>query len=165
MDPDNRRPVDYNRRKQLLSEIQTKASKDLPGLINELLATKEDGRIKLFLTWKALNLRKRFTNLFQKGDYRPLEVQGHLKNQVIAFARVYENQFMITITPRFLTQIIPANHLPIGKELWKDTALVFDSELMYSMKNCITEESLRRKNKIYIAEALANFPVCLLSSN
>jgi (1->4)-alpha-D-glucan 1-alpha-D-glucosylmutase len=165
VDPDNRRPVNYERRKKLLNEIRTKSSKDLPGLLNELLETKEDGRIKLFLTWKALSVRKGLLALFQKGSYQPLEVQGSLKDQVIAFARRYKNQYAITVTARFLTEVISVNQLPIGQELWADTALVFDFKSTDGIKNCITEKALIAKNKIYLADALADFPVCLLSNS
>jgi (1->4)-alpha-D-glucan 1-alpha-D-glucosylmutase len=58
VDPDNRRPVDYSHRMQLLSL--------LGGDRAELLHTPEDGRIKLFLTREALNLRREWDEVFSK---------------------------------------------------------------------------------------------------
>jgi (1->4)-alpha-D-glucan 1-alpha-D-glucosylmutase len=159
VDPDNRRPVDYERRKRILNEI--KNSSDIVG---EVLSTKEDGRIKMFLMWKALEVRKKFSDLFQKGDYQPLEAQGSFKNNVIAFARTYEKQFVITIAPRFFTEIISEDQLPMGEEMWKDTALVLNDKLSQEMKNIMTGKIVSLQKYIYLAQALEDFPVCLLCS-
>ena len=59
----------------------------IAGLINELLSTKEDGRIKLFLIWQALRARGENKDIFQQGDYLPLDVRGKFKDHIIAFAR------------------------------------------------------------------------------
>ena len=51
VDPDNRRPVDYNRRREMLDTLATAT----PG---ELMQTWPDGRIKLFLTQRLLRFRR-----------------------------------------------------------------------------------------------------------
>ena len=48
MDPDNRRPVDFELRQRLLTEVEKVAD---PAAVAALLDTKEDGRVKLFVTW------------------------------------------------------------------------------------------------------------------
>ncbi|MEM4658176.1 MAG: hypothetical protein QXX77_07130 [Candidatus Methanosuratincola sp.] len=57
VDPDNRRPVDYKRRKRLLAWIRKKEREDLHTLIRSLLEHGEDGRIKLFLIYRTLKCR------------------------------------------------------------------------------------------------------------
>src|SRR5262249_18120868 len=58
VDPDNRRPVDYQRRHRLLRDVRAKMAatgEDRRGLAHELLTSKEDGRLKLYVTFLALN--------------------------------------------------------------------------------------------------------------
>ena len=69
VDPDNRRAVDYARRRALLAQLQRHPG---PPPLAELLAHLEDGRCKLLLTWKALQLRREQPQLFSHGDYRRL---------------------------------------------------------------------------------------------
>src|SRR5690606_23575335 len=69
VDPDNRRPVDYGRRAAILDELQAAfaRSEDAPvALARELLASIEDGRIKLYVTWRGLALRARHPELFRE---------------------------------------------------------------------------------------------------
>jgi (1->4)-alpha-D-glucan 1-alpha-D-glucosylmutase len=162
VDPDNRRPVDYQMRKQFLSDIKEKFSDSPKKLTAELLNTKTDGRIKLFLIWKALKVKAENKTLFQKGAYKLLQVEGKHKENVIAFARSYDTEFMITIVPRFLTQIISENQLPIGKQ-WQDTHITSDFNPA-NWINCITDQQLHAQKKIYISDALSDFPVCLLKT-
>ncbi|HEY9778778.1 MAG TPA: malto-oligosyltrehalose synthase, partial [Leptolyngbyaceae cyanobacterium] len=105
VDPDNRRPVDYEQRFSFLKEIKEKSKTDVLTLINDLLSNKEDGRIKLFLTYKVLQTIKANLAVFQKGDYQPLEVSGKFKEHIVAFARSNGNNTIVVITPRFLTSL------------------------------------------------------------
>lgn len=160
VDPDNRKPVDYEIRKRILNEI-----KNSSDIVSEVLSTKEDGRIKIFLMWKALTVRKDFSVLFQKGNYLALEVHGAFKDNVVAFARTYEKQFVITVAPRFFTEIISEDELPMGEKIWKDTALVLNDKFTQEMKNRITGKIVSLQKCIYLAHVLEDFPVCLLCSS
>jgi (1->4)-alpha-D-glucan 1-alpha-D-glucosylmutase len=84
VDPDNRRPVDYETRMKLLQQVRDAK----PA---ELLRRWPDGRIKLYVTWKALQLRKRFA----REDYRPLSGE-----RVCAFQR---GDDVAVAVPRFST--------------------------------------------------------------
>src|SRR4029453_17474 len=90
VDPDNRRPVEWPLRARLLNDLakEIESSTDLVGLARSLLATRENGRIKLYLTRQTLAFRHARPLLFERGEYRPLEAQGPLSEHVCAFARV-----------------------------------------------------------------------------
>jgi (1->4)-alpha-D-glucan 1-alpha-D-glucosylmutase len=113
VDPDNRRPVDYEARKNALVSLGDTSSP------SELLQNWRDGRIKLFLTQKLLRFRRENFDLFAKGDYTPLPATGIFKESCFAFVRKFENRTLIVIAPRLTAKI---GFPPIG-DVWQDTAL------------------------------------------
>jgi (1->4)-alpha-D-glucan 1-alpha-D-glucosylmutase len=70
VDPDNRRPVDYGLRNGLLADLKRMDPADARSVLEE--DAWEDGRPKLYLTWKALELRRDMAELFERGEYVPL---------------------------------------------------------------------------------------------
>ena len=115
VDPDNRRPVDYGIRMEMLEEIKRMEAE--PGrreLVRRLTVDKEDGRIKLYLTYRLLNFRRENRGLFEKGEYLPLEARGRLAENVCAFARRNNGKSLIIAAPRFLTKVVPWPGLPLG---------------------------------------------------
>jgi (1->4)-alpha-D-glucan 1-alpha-D-glucosylmutase len=90
VDPDNRRAVDYSLRRRVLAEftgICDGGCDQQATFARELAANMDDGRIKAYLIWKILNLRKQQPELFQLGEYVPLEVAGERAKHLVAFAR------------------------------------------------------------------------------
>lgn len=124
VDPDNRRPVDFARRARFLAELNT-ASGSGPNriaLLQDLIAQRADGRIKLFLAAEALRYRRGHCALFQQGDYVPLRVGGDWNEHLFAFARVHSEGSVVAVVPRLLTRLIPDPHIaPLGVPVWKDT--------------------------------------------
>jgi (1->4)-alpha-D-glucan 1-alpha-D-glucosylmutase len=163
VDPDNRRPVDFEMRQSYLKSIKEQAQIDILKLIAELLATKEDARIKLFLVFQALKARTQYIEVFQEGNYIPLEAGGKFKEHIIAFARSKGNRMTVTIAPRFFTSLIQQGECPIGKHVWDDTYLHLPS-VVPSWREAITEQVIHADGKIFIGEALKYFPVALLVS-
>jgi (1->4)-alpha-D-glucan 1-alpha-D-glucosylmutase len=161
VDPDNRRPVDFSQRQTYLQQIKAGIQTNILQLISELLASKADGRIKLFLIVQALKARTKYQHVFQQGDYQPLEVSGQFKDHVIAFARSHNNSTLITIAPRFLTQVVQPDQYPLG-QVWGDTHLHLPNELSVT-KNLLTAQPITAEAKISVSEALQHFPVALLA--
>jgi (1->4)-alpha-D-glucan 1-alpha-D-glucosylmutase len=86
VDPDNRRAVDYDCRRDMLA-LFAKRDGDREALLGELLAAWPDGRIKLYVTWRLLQLRRAHAATFRDGGYRALEVNGSGATSLVAFAR------------------------------------------------------------------------------
>jgi (1->4)-alpha-D-glucan 1-alpha-D-glucosylmutase len=170
VDPDNRRPVDFVRLSGMLSDLRSlEKGKDSIALARELALTKEDGRIKLFVTARALAFRRAHRELFEKGEYLPLEVDGEKSRNVCAFARRFLTKTALTVVPRFLTKLVePGNDLPFGNEVWKETLLLVPftgSHKKYV--NVFTGETLhtgthRGAVGLMLGEVFAHFPVALL---
>lgn len=164
VDPDNRRPVDFELRVQHLREIRLRIETDVLELIQELLAMKEDGRVKLFLILQALNARKASANIFQKGAYNPLAVAGRFRNHLIAFARRDASAWSVTVVPRFLTVLVEYGGLPLGREVWQDTRVILPEPAPSLWRNMLTGQVLSGDQTLWAGEIFQHFPVALLMS-
>ena len=180
VDPDNRRPVDFQRRRELLSAIQHDVSEgdaSLLGLAQYLGRTPSDLRTKLFVTWRTLQFRRQAPMLFQDGEYIPLEAQGARAKHVCAFARrlppsdAPDRPIAIVVVPRWIAQLTPSTQdtaaasPPLGPTVWEDTHLDVRPLVSSPLKNLFTgqvyspEESLLDLEKVFSV-----FPVALLAS-
>ncbi|MBD2041278.1 malto-oligosyltrehalose synthase [Microcoleus sp. FACHB-672] len=164
VDPDNRRPVNFEHRVSVLREIKDQVQKDPRKLTEDLIANKEDGRIKLFLIAQLLEARKQNRELFLEGDYQPLEVTGKFKDHIVAFARSYGGKTAITITPRFLTGLIQPDEYPLGEQVWADTQIKLPTGTPSSWKDAISSHSIQGNGRLSIGEILQHYPVALLIS-
>ncbi len=162
VDPDNRRPVDFEKRISIIKDIKKRIAKDSLGLIDELLKTKEDGRIKLFLTYRALQTRQKYLELFQRGDYQKLAVMGSLKEHIVPFARHWGDTMAIAIIPRFLTSLIKPGEYPFGEQVWHETRIALPPGASSVWYDAITGEKMIVEDTIWIRDVLQHFPVALL---
>jgi len=161
VDPDNRRPVDFDTRITTLSRIKKSANENLPGLIQSLLSDPRNGAIKLFLIWRAIRTRNRRKKLFAEGSYHPVSVEGIHKEHILAFRRSEGESSAITIAPRFMTSIIAEGEYPLGEAVWKDTAILVDADCEWL--EGITGETITSSHKrILITDILKQFPAGLL---
>ena len=128
VDPDNRRRVDFSRHEAMLDRLQSFVSvpeKELPERLGELVKTMEDGRIKLYVTWKTLCLRRQLLDVFQQGAYVPIEVRGINADRLCAYARQHEDKVVIVTAPRLYAGLcgFGADKHPLGEQIWGDTLL------------------------------------------
>lgn len=163
VDPDNRRPVDFDKRKTYLREIQEKARLNIRDTIKKLRFTKEDGRIKLFLIHMALKARNGNREIFLNGNYTPLAIKGRFKDHIIAFARPHINRWCLTIVPRFLASVIKEGEYPLGSRIWLDTEVVLPDDSPCLWENIFTVELLSGRS-LQVSEILKDFPVGMLMS-
>jgi (1->4)-alpha-D-glucan 1-alpha-D-glucosylmutase len=163
VDPDNRRPVDFEKRRRFLDQIRDKQPDNNIGLIDELLKTRRDGRIKLFLIYRVLNARRQYAGgVFEKGDYQPLTAGGRYSEHVVGFLRNHGDRKAATIVPRFLTSLIGPDELPFGTEVWKDTEIRWSKTLGGYWCDVITGQSIRPNGGLLVGDILSRFPVSLL---
>ncbi len=131
VDPDNRRPVDYARRRALLERV-VRAGNERHGvatLVEQALAAPADGLLKLLVTSRALAERHRRREVFDQGSYIPLEVLGARANHVIAFARATENGAAVTVAGRLFAGLHASTRRPVGRDIWQDTRVVLPDAL------------------------------------
>jgi (1->4)-alpha-D-glucan 1-alpha-D-glucosylmutase len=154
VDPDNRRPVDYEARKQALSE-QT--------AIGELLQTWHDGRVKQALIARVLNLRAEHFELFSRGQYLALEVVGSHADRVMAFARVHEQETAIVVVPRLSNELLGTAQTPlISAGNWGDTRVVLPSaHANGTWKGLFSDAAVTTDKELLLSAALEDFSVNL----
>lgn len=162
VDPDNRRPVDFQRREILLKEIRARTTKDLPDLIRELLQTREDGRIKLWLVFMGLRARKEHEEVFRSGKYIPLAVSGRYSDHVVAYGRNSGDKWSVTLIPRFLLTLVGEGQDPLGTAIWEDTRIPLPDELPRVWRNVLTGEVMEARDTLGVGEVLRLLPVALL---
>jgi (1->4)-alpha-D-glucan 1-alpha-D-glucosylmutase len=126
VDPDNRRPVDYAVREEILEEISAISPDEQRSFLRDrtkdLIQTPDvQGRGKFWLTWSLLQARKQFADLFRQGAYVPLITRGLRAQNVVAFGRRYENQFALIVAPRLWAQLLGGRTDIADPEIWKDT--------------------------------------------
>ena len=160
VDPDNRRPVDYDRRRRLATE-----EPGGPASALALLGSLEDGRAKYALTRKLLRFRRGHIDLFSDGRYIPLPVTGERAKHAFAFARHHRGRVVIIVVPRLMGSLPSPASAPIGKDTWADTSLsLAGCPPLHSLVNLVTGERLtltttEGEPAFAVADALANFPV------
>jgi (1->4)-alpha-D-glucan 1-alpha-D-glucosylmutase len=190
VDPDNRRPVDYETRWRVLFEMTSflensteddtdvEASRgDQAQFIDQIIEDWTSGRPKLFVLGTALRLRSKHPRLFTDGEYIPLEVTGSKASNVVAFARKHQGIVAITVAPIMVASVLleskdtqlsdEVRKIVMSREFWEDTELVLPDGLQIDgLQNMFTLQSVPIKDaKIQLSDILQKFPVALLKAS
>ncbi|MFB0557443.1 MAG: malto-oligosyltrehalose synthase [Dehalococcoidia bacterium] len=168
VDPDNRRPVDFITRASMLDELIKHEAQGQEALIEKALSSWEDGQLKLYLTYKALSVRESSSDLFQNGEYIPLQVVGQKQQNLCSFARRKGNRYATVVVPRLFTRLAHVNAIPAGREVWGDDVLILPGNAPEQWSNVFTGENIKAFDggkKLSISDILNIFPVALLVSN
>lgn len=139
VDPDNRRPVDFDLRTKFLSRADQLSAA-------EVLQEWDSGLPKLWMITRTLALRKQNPEWFSSGAYQPLTARGSRLGHLLAFSR---SEQIITVVPRFTLSL---------RGEWGDTALPLPAG---RWKNQFTGESC--DTEILPAQLFRGFPVALLT--
>ncbi len=164
VDPDNRRPVDFEIRKNLLAELENQQENGRKNALKSMLENWSDGRIKLFTTRQALRIRKASQNLFIKGAYIPLQTSFEGQAHVLAFARKTENQWCVVLIPLNVTDLSEAGTFPLGQASWKNATVTLPQGAPNQWRNAFTNETFSGNGKLQLANVFATFPLALLIS-
>ena len=152
VDPDNRRPVDYERRMQLLADLDAKNPS-----VRELMDGWHDGAVKLFITSRILQFRAEEPALFERGVYEPIVSSGPKSECVCGFARIAGERALVVIAARF----------PARRETdteWRRTTLAIPPQLASStFRNVFTGARLTASDiELALDLVLDALPVAVL---
>lgn len=160
VDPDNRRPVDYTLRHQLLKALQ-----NVEGL-EQLWETRQTGQLKLWLTQKLAGVRSAHREVFENGDYIPLQVKGTYHKNVLAFLRKKGKEAMLIAVPLGLANLSAKEQIRPGDFNWRDTYIQLPKDLAGSWENLLTGEKGQQdvlRDGIDLSELFSGIPLAMIS--
>lgn len=174
IDPDNRRPVDFDARMRALDIVDRIVALDPADRepeIARLLATWQDGTVKMLLTAAGLRLRRDRADLFLDGEYLPLESDTiAVSARIVAFARLSGDTAAIAIAPHLVGRFLDVDHpVPIG-DVWKTSRVMLPRALAsLTYRDVFTGAEIRPVAAsdsawLFVGQALRHLPVALLLS-
>jgi (1->4)-alpha-D-glucan 1-alpha-D-glucosylmutase len=156
VDPDNRGPVDFERRRAALATLIAERGRDPRPLARTLLDNYTDGHIKLYVTHVALAARRWAPELFCRGDYEAL-LGGH---HVVAFTRAAGAQRLICAAARLSYQKTGGQRPFAVGSVWGDERLRVPHAGRY--RELLTHRVLDVGLDTKLSEVFLELPVALL---
>jgi len=177
VDPDNRRPIDFEERARRLDEVDRILAQDVDERrvsLSRALCGWETGTIKLLVTAAGLRLRARDPQLFLDGDYLPLDAETTVPARALAFARTFADpgagagRVAIVIAPHLASHLSNGGHrFPIG-DVWKTSRIHLPPALArLGYRDIFTGVEIKPARSesdawLFIGQALQTLPVALL---
>jgi (1->4)-alpha-D-glucan 1-alpha-D-glucosylmutase len=154
VDPDNRRPVDFDRRQRLLTEEAPPA---------DLVESWADGAVKARLLALTLVTRERHAELFERGAYQPLAIEGEQSQHALAFARCHGDATLIVVVGRRLAGMLDGSP-ELTPGVWGDTSVVLPPSMHgLAFADAFAGELVSPTGgRLRLADVLARLPVGLL---
>jgi len=148
VDPDNRRPVDYTQRRQMLEGFENASAV-------ELLTDWKSGRIKLFMLQRLLRFRREHPELFGASSYQSVGVTGLHAGKIIAFERKGDSGRLVVVVPRASSSL---GFAPIG-DAWGNAVL--DLAIDGTWTDVLTGENVSDYSE-KVSSVLAKLPFAIL---
>lgn len=158
VDPDNRRPINYEQRTNWLNEFEHADTNILDQLWNE----RYSGKIKLWLVHQLLQWRKENADFLRQAEYIPLSISGTYKNHVLAFARKHKQRLYIIVLPLHLAELGKIQEKNLREIDWKDTTVYLPGKIVGEIENIFTKNRLEKS--IEVKEIFTQFPIGLLKA-
>lgn len=149
VDPDNRRPVDYERRREMLRRVAEQSCADLLPRI-------EDGGLKLFVIHRLLQFRRDHARFFADAAYEPLTVTGRLNQRIIAYQRSHSSGTLVICVPRFFAAL---GETPWGAA-WSETHI--HGATPGEWRNVLTNQAITLDGTLDASSAFADAPIAVL---
>jgi len=168
VDPDNRGPVDFDKRAADLDEIVKAGASG--QIAQSLIERWPDGQIKLYLIWRALRFRQNHEEIFRDGDFLPLQVEGSYSRNIVAFARRHGEQWVLAAAPRWISQVPATRERKPTMFNWGDTRLVLPSGSPSLWESILTSQqvpSFAEGSESYVkaSDLFCDLPMALISGS
>ncbi len=162
VDPDNRRPVDFDRRARWLLEVDR--ATDGEALATRLLASWPDGRLKLMVTQRLLRLRRDRPRLFDDGSYLPLDIRGPLSGHLVAYARHHRSDWAMVVVPRLPVGVAGPGRMPVGADLWADASVMLPDGSPGHLVDVLTGSAVSVGRRVAVGDLFAVLPFSVLAA-
>jgi (1->4)-alpha-D-glucan 1-alpha-D-glucosylmutase len=171
VDPDNRRPVDYEPRRATLDRVDAALDgADRAAACAEMLHMVADSRLKLHVMRTALQLRREMPAVFARGRYSALETRGPQREHAVAFTRSADTTTVLTAVTRLPLRLSGTVGMPTGLA-WGDSEIMFPrSDVPRRWRCVLTGRAVETHNAeggavLLAREAFFTLPVALLTSD
>lgn len=164
VDPDNRRPVDYNLRMKFLEDFKGFGKNTLSQDLELLKSNYTSGQIKMYVLNKSLLQRKKDKDLFQRGEYIPLLVSGEHSEKFISYARVLNGEWRIIIVPLIIAELFNPKNLSPNKEQFKDVFIDLPENAPSEWDSIFTDETMITEGKLALKDLFDDFPVVFMKN-
>lgn len=159
VDPDNRRKVDFGKRKEWLDELESYA----PGrLLEKVWEGRRNGQVKLWLTQRLFGLRRENPKLFTQGGYIPLKVRGTYKDHLLAFMRIYKRDVCVTVVPLHTAVMSRAQQKDFFELDWQDTHVVLPGNVLPEWSDLLTGSQEAFHTKLSPSDLFKGMPLAVL---
>lgn len=162
VDPDNRRPVNYEERTNKLKSLNQQFQDNPQKLINQLGQNLLDPTIKLFTLTQALQARRVHQEFFLSANYQAVNITGEKSNSVLAFLRNLGEKQAIMVVPMHVSALNLKDNLPVGKDCWQDTSLQLAEDSTGEWINIFTHANVSLHSTTLVSQILNDFPVAFL---
>jgi malto-oligosyltrehalose synthase len=156
-DPDNRRPVDFAARTQVLAALPDPSV----SAASDLLSHWTDGHLKMYVMRTLLHDRRRFAPLYARGSYEPLSTSTR---QAVAFRRNVEGDSgLICVVPRLTYHLAGPGTFPTGRQVWREDVLDLSGGGPGRYRELLTDRLIEPKaGGTRLSEVLEVLPVAVL---
>jgi (1->4)-alpha-D-glucan 1-alpha-D-glucosylmutase len=158
VDPDNRRPVDYAIRRDALAANAAPVA---------CLQSWCNGLVKQAVIRNVLGLRRELPNLFARGDYRPLQVNGALAEKIVAFTRSFDGSALIVVAPRLTHALLRKDSIVLDPDRLQANTLSLPEHLQgRSFRSALSSDSvIVAEAELELGSMLTDFPLAILYQN
>jgi maltooligosyltrehalose synthase len=160
VDPDNRRPVDFNHHCELLNALDVENKEKL---FESLWKNRYTGQVKLWLTQTLLKLRKQDAEFFKNAEYFPLSIEGEYSEFAFAFGRNEGQKWLIIVIPIHLAELCTRQYThDIFSVDWKDTHVVLPDRLKKTGEAVFFARDIEARPELSVKKLFKRFPLALL---
>ncbi len=152
VDPDNRRPINYELRTELLSKASD---------LQYLWSSRADGAVKLQLLYRLLNIRSEYNSIFTEGMYVPAKVSGQYADNVFAFMRTHESGTILVAVPLHYAQVKSYDAANFLNADWENTIVELPESESGSWRNLLSGTNSPFQAGVNSQKLFENFPVAI----
>lgn len=152
VDPDNRRAVDFNKRKKMLYHLHEMSNSKALAFAQKHIGT---GVQKLFVTYKMLHYRKSNPELFMQGAYIPVN-SGNGERLILSYVRKHNDKYLFVV--------LPLNISCSNTDTFQKLQLVLPEDMPKEWRNIFTNQMIKTHNPVYVHTLFKKFPVSVYES-
>ena len=157
VDPDNRRPIEYELMEKSLTEFKESANEEC---LKTLWEHRAGGSIKGWFVKLLAEIRKKNPDLFKHGRYQTVEVGGRLKNNVLAFVREYQREWILVVIPLHTAAMEDENVL--DNTGWSETYINLPFYASSAL-NVLNNQKFKIGQKISLDKLFGHLPFAILN--